>query len=141
VPVPNIDLRADLRPAPVTGVAVPLERLTHNLIDNAIRYDLPDHGEITVATDTADGHARLTVANTGPPVPAYEIPSLFQPFRRLTTTERLADSATSTGRGAGLGLSIVAAVTGAHGGDAHARPRDGGGLTIQVEIPATPQPI
>jgi signal transduction histidine kinase len=130
----NIDLRADLRPAPVTGDAVLLERLTHNLIDNAIRYNLPDHGEITLATDTADGHARLTVANTGPPVPAYEIPSLFQPFRRLTSTERLADTATSQGRGAGLGLSIVAAVAHAHGGDVQARPRDDGGLTVRVEI-------
>jgi signal transduction histidine kinase len=134
----DINLRADLRPAPVTGDAVLLERLVHNLIDNAIRYNLPDGGEITVVTDTTDSHTRLTVANTGPPVPAYEIPSLFQPFRRLTTTERLADTATSRGRGAGLGLSIVAAVAHAHGGDVHARPRDDGGLTIRVEIPSTP---
>jgi signal transduction histidine kinase len=78
------------------------------------------------------------VENTGPAVPAHEIPTLFQPFRRLPTTERHADTnTTSISRGAGLGLSIVAAVTHAHHGDVHARPRDDGGLTIQVRIPST----
>jgi len=133
-----IEIRSDLRPAPVTGDPVLLERLTHNLIDNAIRYNVPDHGLITVSTDTTDRHARLTIDNTGPTVPAYEIPSLFQPFRRLSATERLADTTTSLGRGSGLGLSIVAAVARAHGGSVRAEPRHGGGLTVRVEIPSTP---
>jgi signal transduction histidine kinase len=131
----DIDISTDLRPAPVTGDPVLLERLAHNLIDNAIRYNLPSHGAITIATDTVDGRARLTVGNTGPAVPSYEIPTLFQPFRRLPSTERLAEPAGSRHRGAGLGLSIVAAVAQAHGGDVHAQPGDDGGLTIRVEIP------
>ena len=49
-------------------------------------------------------------SNTGPPVPAYEVDDLFEPFRRLNA-DRI-DSA----RGAGLGLSIVRAVVRAHGG-------------------------
>jgi signal transduction histidine kinase len=117
-----------------------LERLAHNLIDNAIRYNRPSHGAITIATDTVGSRARLTVSNTGPDVPSYEIPTLFQPFRRLATTERLAEPAGSRHRGAGLGLSIVAAVAHAHGGDVHAQPGDDGGLTIRVEIPIAPDP-
>src|SRR5262249_17364093 len=132
----HIDIHTQLRPAPVTGDTVLLERLTQNLIDNAIRYNLPDRGEITVTTDTIDGFAQLTVDNTGPLVPHYEVPSLFEPFRRLAATERLADSSTmATTRGAGLGLSIVRSVARAHGGDVHASPRDGGGLTVQVRLP------
>jgi signal transduction histidine kinase len=62
---------------------------------------VPEHREITVTTDTVDDHARLIVDNTGPPVPPYDISSLFEPFRRLPTAERLADSnSASTGRGA-----------------------------------------
>jgi signal transduction histidine kinase len=137
----GIDISTDLRPAPVTGDPVLLERLAHNLIDNAIRYNLPSDGAITIATDTVDGRARLTVSNTGPAVPSYEIPTLFQPFRRLPTTERLAEPAGSRHRGAGLGLSIVVAVAHAHGGDAHAQPGDDGGLTIRVEIPTAPDPL
>jgi signal transduction histidine kinase len=136
----GIGISTDLRPAPVTGDPVLLERLAHNLIDNAIRYNLPSHGAIALATDTVDGRARLTVRNTGPAVPSYEIPTLFQPFRRLATTERLAEPADSRHRGAGLGLSIVAAVAHAHGGDVHAQPGDDCGLTIRVEIPTAPDP-
>jgi signal transduction histidine kinase len=133
----GVDIRTDLRPAPVTGDPVLLERLTQNLLDNAIRYNQPEHGEITVTTDTVDGNARLTVDNTGPPLPPYEVPSLFEPFRRLAATERLADSThASNSRGAGLGLSIVRSVANAHGGDIHASPREDGGLTVQVRLPA-----
>ena len=136
----NVDIRTHLQPAPVIGDPVLLERLTQNLLDNAVRYNLPEHGQITVTTDTVDGNAHLTVENTGPPVPPYEIPSLFEPFRRLPTTERLADSTTtSTSRGAGLGLSIVRSVAHAHGGDVHACPREDGGLTIRVRLPAAPE--
>jgi signal transduction histidine kinase len=133
----HVDIRTHLQPAPVTGDPVLLERLTQNLLDNAIRYNLPEHGEITVTTDTVDDKAHLNIENTGPPVPPYEVPSLFEPFRRLPTTERLADSTTtSTSHGAGLGLSIVRSVAHAHGGDAHASPREDGGLTVEVRLPA-----
>ena len=135
----GVDIRTHLRPAPVTGDPVLLERLTQNLLDNAIRYNLPEHGEITVTTETVDDNVLLTVDNTGPPVPPYEVPSLFEPFRRLPTTERLADSSTTTSRGAGLGLSIVRSVANAHGGDVHASPRESGGLTVEVRIPAAPE--
>jgi signal transduction histidine kinase len=135
----GVEVRTRLRPAPISGDPVLLERLAHNLLDNAIRYNLPEHGEVTVSTDTVNGHAHLSVDNTGPPVPPYEIPGLFEPFRRLPATERLADATmTSTGRGAGLGLSIVRAVAHAHGGDIHASPREGGGLTVRVRLPAAP---
>jgi signal transduction histidine kinase len=136
----SVDIRTRLQPAPVIGDPVLLERLTQNLLDNAVRYNLPEHGQITVITDTVDGNAHLTVENTGPPVPPYEIPSLFEPFRRLPTTERLADSTTSTSQGAGLGLSIVRSVAHAHSGDVHASPREDGGLTVRVRLPAAQEP-
>jgi len=138
--IAGVDIRTNLRPAPVMGDPVLLERLTQNLLDNAIRYNLPERGAITLATATVGDNAHLIVENTGPPVPPYEVPSLFEPFRRLPTTERLADSGTSsTSRGAGLGLSIVRSVTNAHGGDVHASPREGGGLIVQVRLPAAPK--
>ncbi len=133
----DIDVRTHLRPAPVAGDPVLLERLAHNLLDNAIRYNQPEGGQVTVTTSTVDGTAQLTVDNTGPPIPAYEIPRLFEPFRRLPTTERLTDTTTTaSSRGAGLGLSIVRAVARAHGGDVDAAPRQDGGLTVRVQLPA-----
>ncbi|MEX0629667.1 MAG: HAMP domain-containing sensor histidine kinase [Chloroflexota bacterium] len=132
----NVELRTNLRPAPMRGDPVLLERLTQNLIDNAIRYNLPEDGWVTVTTDTVDANGELTVENSGPPVPPYEVPGLFEPFRRLAGAERLADSVDpSITRGAGLGLSIVRSVAHAHGGDVHATPREDGGLTVRVRMP------
>src|SRR5262249_24593289 len=69
--------------APVAGAPLLLERLAHNLIDNAVRYNTPEHGWVKVSTGLCDGSAELTVENPGPPVPPDEVPGLFEPFRRL----------------------------------------------------------
>jgi signal transduction histidine kinase len=128
----TVSLHAQAGPAPTTGDPILLERLVQNLVDNGIRHNLPESGWVRAASTTrADGRAVVVVTNTGPLVPRYEIPSLFEPFRRLGA-ERL--SATSPG--AGLGLSIVQAVAGAHGGAVHAEPREGGGLIVTVTLPA-----
>src|SRR6266496_1726864 len=132
----GVEIRTALASAPVAGDPALLERLAQNLIDNAIRYNLAERGWVAVTSALDDGTAQLTVENPGPPVPTYEIPSLFEPFRRLATTERRA--AVSGNQGAGLGLSIVRSVAHAHGGDVHAMPRRDGGLIIHVRIPALP---
>jgi signal transduction histidine kinase len=130
----GVEIRTALASAPVTGDPALLERLVQNLLDNAIRYNLAEHGWVAVTSGLDDQTAQLTVENPGPTVPTYELPSLFEPFRRLATTERRA--AASGNHGAGLGLSIVRAVAHAHGGDVHAVPGADGGLAIHVRIPA-----
>jgi signal transduction histidine kinase len=130
----GVEIRTALASAPVAGDPALLERLAQNLIDNAIRYNLAEHGWVAVTSGIDDGTAQLTVENPGPTVPPYELPSLFDPFHRLATTERRAP--VSGNHGAGLGLSIVRSVAHAHGGDVHAVPRRDGGLTIHVRIPA-----
>jgi signal transduction histidine kinase len=135
----RITIHPATAPAPVTGDPVLLERLIQNLLDNAIRYNLAQHGHIWLTTGTADGHGQLTVDNTGPTVPEDEVSGLFEPFRRLAA-DRLTDTDSSApGRGAGLGLSIVRSVAHAHHGDVHAIPRPDGGLTINVRIPVAPE--
>jgi len=136
----GIELRSHLEPAPVAGDAVLLERLVQNLLDNAIRYNVGAGGWVMVRTTLIGDHAQLAVENPGPVVPPYAVPSLFEPFRRQPSAERLADAADgSVGRGAGLGLSIVRSVARAHGGEAHAAPRTGGGLIVEVSLPIDPE--
>ena len=80
--------------------------------------------------------ANLVVENSGAMIPSYEVPRLFEPFRRLASTERQADVAGSLGRrGAGLGLSIVRSIVTSHGGDVQAVARADGGLLITVVLP------
>jgi signal transduction histidine kinase len=123
-----VAVRRELAPAPTTGDPVLLERLTQNLVENAVRHNIPG-GWLSVRTGRAGGRVELEVTNTGPVVAPYETETIFQPFRRLRR-DRV------DGRGFGLGLSIVRAVAGAHGGAVSARPRDGGGLVVTVTLPA-----
>ena len=120
-----------LRPARLAGDPVLLERLVHNLLDNAVRYNVPG-GAVWLGTGEETGEVVLTVANTGPVLAAADVAALFEPFRRLGADR------TGSASGTGLGLSIVRSVARAHGGDATARPRpatDGGGLAVTVRLP------
>jgi signal transduction histidine kinase len=118
----------DAREAPTTGDPVLLERMVQNLVENGRRHNVPDGGWVRVATGSRGATVFVEVSNTGPVVPRYEIPGLFEPFRRLGS-DRVAAP------GAGLGLSIVRAVVRAHGGQVHAVPREGGGLIVTVLLP------
>ncbi|WP_018656734.1 sensor histidine kinase [Actinomadura flavalba] len=129
-PPSGVTVTADLADAPVTGDPVLLERCAVNLLENAAKYNVPD-GTIDLATGTHDGWAYLRVRNTGRPVAGYEIAMIFEPFRRLRG-DRVASA-----EGAGLGLSIVAAVVAAHGGTVDARPGTSGGLDVTARFPAS----
>ena len=112
------------------GDPVLLERLVQNVVENGIRHNRSEGGFVRVVSRTRpDGRVEVEVVNSGAVIPPYDIPSLFEPFRRLGA-ERLV-----TAKGAGLGLSIVRSVARAHGGEATARPRDGGGLILTVTLP------
>ena len=123
----KVTLRRKLGERTVPGDPVLLERLIANLVANAIAYNEPD-GWAEVEVATVDQPA-LTVRNTGPRVPAEDVTSLFEPFRRLG-----ADRVSGNG-GVGLGLSIVRSTVAAHDGTVRARPRPDGGLIIDVEFP------
>ncbi|GHH26654.1 sensor histidine kinase [Streptomyces lanatus] len=125
----GVVIRGEQKPAVVQGNGVLLERIALNLVQNAVRYNVPQAGWVEVITEVEHGQAVLVVSNTGPVVPAYEIDNLFEPFRRLRT-ER-----TGSDKGVGLGLSIVRSVVRAHGGHIAAQPREGGGLVMRVTLP------
>jgi signal transduction histidine kinase len=131
-----LSVTADTDAAPANGDPELLDRLVGNLVENAVRHNV-DGGWVTVGTGTATGvgpHggrpvATLIVTNSGPVVAAAEVDELFEPFRRGGT-------ARTASRGAGLGLSIVRAVTAAHGGEVTAAHRLEGGLDVTVRLPA-----
>jgi signal transduction histidine kinase len=120
----------ELTDAPTVGDPVLLEHLVSNLVDNAIKHNLDEGGEVIVRTGVLDGYAACQVENTGPVIPAYEVHNLFEPFRRLNSDR------VESAKGAGLGLSIVRSVVSAHGGTVVASPRAAGGLIVTVRLPS-----
>ncbi|WP_238019022.1 HAMP domain-containing sensor histidine kinase [Dactylosporangium sp. AC04546] len=148
----SVEVTEDSGAAPTFGDALLLERLVHNLVENGVRHNVPDgwvhvvsrvasgggasgggaSGGGALAGGASGGGVELEVSNSGPVVPPYDVPALFEPFRRLGP-ERLV-----TAKGSGLGLSIVRSVARAHGGDVQAVPREGGGLIVTVRLPRAP---
>jgi len=126
----GLSVRAELGTGPVLGDARLAERLAANLLDNALRHNVPG-GWVRVMTGNRTGHAVLSVTNTGPVIAPAEVGRLLEPFQRL--------GADRTGRdGLGLGMSIVLAIADAHHARLRARARAAGGLDIQVRFPACP---
>jgi signal transduction histidine kinase len=112
----------------VAGSPPLLRRMIDNVIDNAIGHNL-DGGWISVATSAGGALARLAVETGGKVLDQRQVDQLAQPFQRLG-----ADRTGSTA-GAGLGLSIVAAIAEAHGGTLDLRARREGGLRVAIRLP------
>ncbi|MGC4956129.1 sensor histidine kinase [Actinomadura citrea] len=125
----DVAVHPELTSGTALGDPVLLEHLVSNLVENAIKHNVEDGGELWIRTGMLEGYATVQVENTGPVVPAYEVERLFEPFRRLN-----ADRVESA-KGAGLGLSIVRSVVLAHRGAVYAAPRPGGGLIVTVRLP------
>jgi signal transduction histidine kinase len=126
----GLDVHAALATAPTAGDPRLVERLIANLLDNAIRHNIPQ-GRVEITTGTRHQRAFLALANSGPTIPTEEVPRLMQPFQRLRGTR------TNHASGNGLGLAIVDAIAAAHGATLSAQPRPDGGLTIEVTFPPT----
>ncbi|GAA4364323.1 hypothetical protein GCM10023185_33760 [Hymenobacter saemangeumensis] len=93
-------------PAVPNGNRALLFTLFYNLLSNATKYNEPN-GRITLQGEAlADGHYELRIHNTGPPIPAGQLPQVFKRFRRV--------HAGST-EGHGLGLALVSTIADFHG--------------------------
>jgi signal transduction histidine kinase len=125
----GLAISASITTAPVLGDARLLQRLAANLIDNALRHNIPG-GWIDIQVTASGGHPRLTITNTGPIIPADQTARLLQPFQRLSASRPAGDE------GLGLGLSIVAAITKAHRATLTINPCRHGGLNIDISFPA-----
>ena len=125
---PGRPIDLSVESATVTGDATRLRQLLDNLLANA-RAHTPADAAVSVELRAADGDATLIVADHGPGLTEEQAARVFERFYRVDSSRARASG------GAGLGLSIVAAVTEAHGGTAEARPTPGGGATFVITLP------
>jgi signal transduction histidine kinase len=120
----NLTVYDSIGGSTVWGDRTLLRRMVDNVIDNAIRHN-HEGGWIRVAT----GGARLVVETGGQVLDQRQVAQLAQPFRRIGADR------TSSADGAGLGLSIVAAIAAAHDGTLDLRARAEGGLRVEISLP------
>ena len=112
----------------VAGSQPLLRRMVDNVIDNAIGHNF-NGGWISVATGADGAVALLAVETGGKVLDQRQVDQLSQPFQRLGADR------TGSRAGAGLGLSIVAAIADAHGGTLDLRARPEGGLRVAIGLP------
>jgi two-component system, OmpR family, sensor kinase len=125
---PDRSIELSVEPTTVTGDETRLRQVLDNLLANA-RAHTPPGTPVSVDLRHAGGRAELTVADHGPGLTEEQTTRVFERFYRVDSSRARASG------GVGLGLSIVAAVTEAHGGTAEARPTPGGGATFVITLP------
>ena len=124
------ELRLETTPAGVAIWANPVElaQALDNLLDNALKYTPPD-GRVTVRLKAASGTAELAVADTGPGIPAADLPRIFERFYRVAK-----DRSRQSG-GSGLGLAIAKGLVEANGGRRGVESSLGVGSTFTMRLP------
>lgn len=106
-----------------------LKQVAINLIDNALKFT-PDGGRVSVRTRQEARLWHLEVQDTGPGIPAEDLPHLFDHFFRSKDTHLRSI------KGTGLGLAIVKEIVTRHGGTVSAESAVGEGTTLRVSLPA-----
>jgi signal transduction histidine kinase len=140
-------IRIEVQPFTVPRVLADAEkaqRVLINLLGNAIKFSHPDttvridvrlapisrpFREETLFGEEADDAVRITVADQGIGIPEEQLGRVFEAFYQADA------SSTREHGGAGLGLSIVKNLVGAHGGDVWAESKVGAGTSVHFTLP------
>jgi signal transduction histidine kinase len=108
-----------------------VERVLENLVGNALAHT-PRGGRVEVRIAPAAAAIELQVTDTGPGIPAADLPRIFERHWRGSATARDGEAAD----GAGLGLAIARRIVELHGGSIRAESEPGKGSRFVVALPA-----
>jgi signal transduction histidine kinase len=107
---PGVEIVVAPESLPSTFDAEALARVLRNLLDNAVKYSLPDSRPVTITAADHGASLEVRITDNGPGIPAADLQTIFEPFFRLDRSR-----SRRTG-GYGLGLSICKRILEAHGG-------------------------
>jgi signal transduction histidine kinase len=122
---------SDIRSAPVLADAEALRRALHNLLDNAVKYS-PGAGIIRVEVSVIRRDVLITVEDHGMGIPPNDLKRIFRKFERGTAAK------SSSIRGTGLGLTMVASIMKAHGGGVRVDSEVNRGSRFTLVLPCVP---
>lgn len=127
----GIDLELELQEA-IPALEVDADRIQQavgNLLDNALRHT-PAGGSAVLRVAASGGHVRFIVEDSGPGIPAQDLPRLFERFYRADPSRSREEG------GSGLGLAIAKSLVEAHSGQIRVENREEGGARFVIELPA-----
>lgn len=106
-----------------------LQSVLRNLLDNALKYSLPDSRPVEIAASVEGDTVLVRVTDDGRGIPPEDLGSVFEPFFRVDRSR-----SKLTG-GYGLGLSICKRIMEAHGGTIAVQNNPGRGATFVLTFP------
>ena len=116
-------------PAIVLDVdAAKIRRVLRNVLENALKYSLPDSRAVEISTSENDRKVVIRISDDGPGIPAADAENIFEPFYRVDRSR-----SKQTG-GYGLGLSISKRIMEAHGGSITVEPNPGRGVSFLLNF-------
>ena len=128
----RVELSADLPEACAAEVdRVQIERMLSNLLSNAMKFT-PAGGRVHVTLRRLDQNTEIEIADTGCGIPSEHIPHIFERFYRVPAQETCGVAEP----GLGLGLSFVAWIAKAHGGEISVASELGKGTRFTIRLPA-----
>ncbi|KUO16232.1 sensor histidine kinase [Streptomyces dysideae] len=128
----GIELHTRLEPVTAPLDRVRIGQVLANVLSNALKFT-PAGGTVGVELITADGQAVVRVRDSGPGIPADELPHVFDRFFR---------GRTARAAGSGIGLAVVHELVAAHGGstEVDSEPDHGAAFTVRLPLEATSPP-
>lgn len=125
---------AGTTPVFVRGDQLRLRQVFLNLLDNAVKYT-QSGGKVELSLSSDSGYAKVAVADTGPGIPAEDLPCIFDRFYRVDKARNRAHG------GTGLGLSLVKSLTEAHNGKIEVTSELSKGTVFTVYLPLSSMEI
>ena len=116
----------DIDQVMVNGDRDRLKQVLLNLVANAIQYT-PQGGDVFMSMSKIGNQARIIIRDTGPGIPAEDLPHIFDRFYRAEKSRTR-----STTSGFGLGLSIAHWIVEHHGGQIKVKSKEGKGTTFVI---------
>lgn len=114
-------------PVEVYADPLQLEKVVANLLSNALKFT-PEGGTVRVTVESEDGTARVAVRDSGPGIPAADLPHVFDRFYQVGRTSQMQ-------LGTGIGLALAKEIMDLHGGTLSVESEEGFGSTFVVRLP------
>lgn len=124
----SIEVRSGGGPFPVLCDRKRVSQVITNLLSNAVKYSPPD-GVVEVAVERNGESVRVAISDTGPGIPAADLPNLFKNFSRVASGDG------RKRKGTGLGLAISKKIITIHHGKINIRSIEGEGTTLYFDLP------
>lgn len=120
---------AEIDQVQVTGDRDRLKQVLLNLMSNAVQYT-PAGGQVSVALRKDEHEAQVVISDSGPGIPAQDLPHIFERFYRGEKSRKRGQ-----GSGFGLGLSIAYWIVRSHEGRIEVQSKEGQGTQFTIHLP------